>query len=345
MNLNNVILLCQTLSLGLKSGLNQGSILKSIAEKSHYSRSLKSFAKNWYQEVEKGYSLKDSLRQPSLTSYAISREQYFFAMIAAGETSGSLSESFDALEQHYTQERKLQKQLAKSLIYPTILLLFLGLFLAIIGLFVMPKLAPVFSQLNVPLSPILKILSLFSQQPLLIGLGFLPALLNILAITTLSSGPIALDSTIKTLKPILFFIPILRTIAPYRERYLLLNSLSSLYSTGLNLAQCLEISHKISQINGPAISEKELQHGLANALNHRYSLDPLVQAMLATGEETGKFDEILNQATEFYYEKLSDSISQSQMIITGFIFLVAVVLILSAIIPLFSFFTNLWTYF
>ena len=82
----------------------------------------------------------------------------FINLVKAGEVSGTLESSFSRIADFYERKKILRNSLLKSMSYPVFLLLVGSLTLAILFIFILPKLIPVFTEMEVPIPLVTRIL-------------------------------------------------------------------------------------------------------------------------------------------------------------------------------------------
>ena len=118
------------------------------------------------------YRIKNRLENGVSLNTAINEEEgafgkIFASLVKAGELSGSLSENLEFLSVWLERDNNLKKQINGVLIYPKIVLTAVVLLGGGLAIFILPKLVPMFTSLNVELPLITKAvlaISLFIQK-------------------------------------------------------------------------------------------------------------------------------------------------------------------------------------
>lgn len=78
-------------------------------------------------------------------------DRFYVSMVRVGESTGQLTETFDALYAHLDFQRFMQEQVKAALRYPKFVLIAMAVALGIINLYVIPAFAKVFAGMNAEL--------------------------------------------------------------------------------------------------------------------------------------------------------------------------------------------------
>jgi len=139
------------LAMLVSSGMDFFSALDSI-EKTAKSRMMKKIIVFLKFEVSGGSSLWKALEKTNLFS------GYVNALIRMGEESGRLEENLAAIAIQQQKERAFRSKIYSAMMYPAFVF-FLTIFIGIgISWFILPRLSTVFSQLNIDLPLVTKVL-------------------------------------------------------------------------------------------------------------------------------------------------------------------------------------------
>jgi len=187
--------LIENLALLLSSGLNVSAALLAVQEETK-SKSLKLIISNVNTDVENGLTLWRALEKTDFFPDSI------IALIRIGEESGRLSANLKIVSEQTEKNHKFRSQLRSAMMYP-VFVLALTLIIAIgIAWFILPRLATVFSQLDITLPPITQIMINFGSFLGTYGYLVVPAFIFLLLLTIYFLKK--LDSSVK----ILFFSPL-----------------------------------------------------------------------------------------------------------------------------------------
>ena len=94
-------------------------------------------------DVESGLILSRALaRHPKVFN------RLFVAMVAAGESSGTLDTVLDRVATQIEKDTKLKRRVKSAMVYPTVVITFASIVLVFMLMFIVPVFQSVFAQLN-----------------------------------------------------------------------------------------------------------------------------------------------------------------------------------------------------
>ncbi len=245
------------------------------------------------REVTAGSTLSQAMaRQP------LAFPSYYVAVIHAGETAGSLDESFRDMASYLEWLLQLRRQVKQALTYPIIVMLLISIALSIFVTVVVPRLVSFIKELNRPMPLPTQILVWFNEWVagnwyLLLGLAAAGVLAAVVALR-FPSFRLLWDKE-------KLGLPVLGQLM--RELVLLrfVKYLRVLYRAGIQIHQSFQILQEVvpnryyrkvmSQV-GEQIMEGE---SLADAMENSGAFPPQVQRSIRVGEQTGTLDEALEQ--------------------------------------------------
>lgn len=137
-----VISLFRDLAGLLKSGLSMDRAL-ALSRANVKNRSLGAVVKESVESVQKGGALSDAIAEHTELFGKMPAH-----LIKAGEMSGKLQETLENLVEHMERQRKFRQRLISALIYPSILLTVSLVSIMVLIMFVIPKFARIFEDLN-----------------------------------------------------------------------------------------------------------------------------------------------------------------------------------------------------
>ena len=171
----------KNLSVMLRSGISLNDALSSLGEQAESKR---------FSEVI--YNVRDDIEKGTSFGTALEKEQKIFGpvfvhLVKAGEESGTLEENLYFLSDWFERNADLRREVSSAMLYPKIVFSAALLLGGALAVFILPRLVPLFGQLDVELPLVTKVLlfmALFIQSywPLvliaLIALSLLAVLLN-----------------------------------------------------------------------------------------------------------------------------------------------------------------------
>ncbi len=323
---------CRQMAAMMTSGLTIVKTLEILCREQS-NDAAKQIWQDIYENVQKGESFSSALEQ-----HRGSFPQFLISMVGAGESSGSLDVIMQRMSDHYAKENKMNNKIKGAMTYPIILgflciVIVIGMFTFIMptfrDLFSDPDQIPALTKMMFSFSDFLK--SKWYILIIVIGaivFGFSYAL-------KLPSFRIKWDRFIIK-GP--YFGPLVVKI--YTGRFS--RTLSSLYSSGLPMVECLQRSSDV--LGNSYISEKfetvidEVKQGepLSAAIQRTEIFDSMFCSIIYVGEESGALDDILDKSSDYYEEEADSAISSLvsmmeplMIIIMG----VAVGLIVASVLP------------
>ena len=324
--LKELAVFCRQLSAMLNSGLTLVKAL-SILHKEQPNRRARQSLLELYEEVQKGRALSETMQAQNGAF-----PPFLISMVGAGESGGTLDAVMRRMSDHYAKESRLSNKIRSAMTYPIILMV-LSL-VVIIGMFtfIMPTFVDMFQGSEVPaLTQFMLDVSGFirGRWPLLLLVCAGIACIVYLALK-IPSVRLFWDR-LKIRVPV--FGPLV--VKVYTGRFA--RTLSSLYSSGIPMIECLE---KSSAVLGNAyISDRfervidDVKRGdaLSDAITRTGIFEPMFCSVIYVGEEAGSLDEILIKTSE-YYEDESDSAIQRMVAMVEPVMIIVLGLVIGLII-------------
>ncbi len=323
---------CRQLSAMMSSGLTIVKALD-ILYKEEENKGAKAVWRDVYEDVQKGESFSGALEAKRGCF-----PDFFISMVDAGEISGSLDVTMKRLQEYYANSNKLNNKVKGAMIYPCVLLVLVIVLVLAMSVFILPIFRSMMPEDN--LNVLQKALFGFSDfvikkwYALLIGVVVL-----VLAWTyamKVESVKLKFDY-MKIKMPLVG--PLMVKIAEGRFS----RTLSSLYSSGIPMVDCLERSSRI--LNNTYIDKMFLQvvdevkqgSPVSTALSKTEIFEGMFCSIIYVGEESGALDEILEKTADFYEEEADAAVTRLvglmeplMIIILG----VGIGLVLAAIFPM-----------
>lgn len=296
---------CRQLSAMLTSGL---TLVKSIdiLVKEQENEKARAIWQDIYENVQKGESFSSTLEM-----HAGTFPDFLISMVGAGETSGSLDIIMQRMSDHYSKENKLKNTIKGAMIYPIILLVLCVVVVIFLFTFIMPTFIDLFpDKSKMPfLTKVMAAISDFIKEKYILLIAIVVGLFfGIKYILKVPSVRFKFDRLMIKGPG---FGPLITKI--YTGRFA--RTLSSLYSSGIPMVECLERASKI--LGNSYIDEKfldvvdEVKQGetLSAAITRTEVFEPMFCSVIYVGEEAGALDSILEKTSD-YYEEESDAAVQ-----------------------------------
>ena len=290
-------------------------------------------------DLKKGLSLSESLaKHPGVFS------NLFVALVHAGEVSGSLHVVLEQLSDYLETVAETRRKVISALTYPTIVIIFMIAIISFLLVFVVPMFTEIYdkfgARLPAPTRVMVGISQLISQNFIIVFLVSIVSLAFLWVLSLTDRGGLIFD-TIKLKIPVL--------------GNLIYNSIMNKYSKTFGIllgsgVPVLESLDHVQRVVGNKVVEQGLitvksmvKDGFSISVSMKKSMvfpSTLVQ-LVATGEETGEIDKLLNKAAEFYEKQMEAIIERLASLIEPMLIImlgatVATILI-TIYLPIFQF--------
>jgi type IV pilus assembly protein PilC len=246
-------------------------------------------------------------------------DRLFVAMVAAGESSGTLDIVLDRVATQIEKATKLKRRVKGAMVYPAVVISFASLVLVFMLMFIVPVFQKVFDELNGDLPTPTKII--ISMSNALRGYWFVifPMVgLIIYTIRRLKRTPEGVRAWDRfKLKVPMKIGDVVQKIALAR----ISRTLATLVSAGVDIITALDIAAGTA---GNWVLETALQRTSARVhdgvpisvpLMEDDVFPPMVSQMVKIGEETGELDKMLGKIADFYEDEVDASIESLTSII------------------------------
>lgn len=305
----DLALLTRQLATLVQSGSPLEEALATTAKQTE-KRNIKHILSAVRTRVVEGYSLADGLK-----TYPSVFPAMYRATIAAGEQSGHLDAVLERMADYTESRQETQQRIANAMFYPVILtIVSIAIVAGLLG-FIVPKIVDVFDNMGQELPPMTRALITVSDFVREYGL-FIAAFLFLLYIV--------FKMAVKTPKwryhyhSLLLKIPLIKKMVRGLNTARFARTLSILASSGVPILDAMSISAKVVQ-NMPMRQAVEaaahkVREGKAinRALDQSGYFPPMTVHLIASGESSGKLDEMLERAA-VQQERETDSMLSNML--------------------------------
>lgn len=298
----SVALFARQLSTMMSAGLPLVRALRSIS-RDHSDRRLQSILEQVGDDVQKGESLAAALgRHPQAFT------PVFVSLVETGEVSGSLDEVLDHVAGYLERAELLRLKVEAALRYPTFILTFAAGVLMAMFFKIIPMFSDIYARFRVQLPAPTRMLlalshALTSHALLVLLLAILAALVFTMWLRT-DAGRIRFDG-------LKFKLPLFGSLVHLYVMTRYARTLGILVGSGTNILFALRvlrpvpgnrmISKGIDDVRDAVEGGASLSRAMADT---GVFPDMLIQ-MTATGEETGRLDEMLSRTADFYEQRVT----------------------------------------
>jgi type IV pilus assembly protein PilC len=249
-------------------------------------------------DIGMGYNFSDAIsKHPGAFS------NMFVSVVRAGEAAGALDKVLNQLADYMENTEAMKSKVKAATRYPTVISVFV--FLIVTG--VMIKLVPIFKGMYADFGTKL-------PGPTLLLISVSDAIRNNALITILTIIAVAIavfvlqnvDSTSYLIDKYALKLPVFGNILRKNILAIYCRTMSLLMDSGTPILEAARIAEATvsNKLYTRALQGvyNDLQHGnpLSEALTRTGEFPVLITQMVSTGEESGRIDELLTKAAEFY---------------------------------------------
>jgi len=336
LNLEHFLVFNQQFVTLIRAGLPILKSLELLKQNIRHKR-LQTNISNIHAAVKNGTPLSDAFKAEG------DFPAIYVTSLMAGEKSGSLPEVIDRYVQYQKVSLAIRKKLLVSLIYPTILIVLVGLLIVFLVTYVVPQFADLYDSMNAELP---------ATTQILVAVGvtasehFFSVFGSLLGVVALLGWYLRTDSARQTMDMLQSKTPIAGPIWTKYQVSQLCRLLSTLLQGGIPLLPALETAGRSlnSRMMRDAVDEarNRVKEGqpLSRSLADTQMFPPLAIEMIHVGESTGALPAMLNSVAEFFDEDVSTAMTAALSLIEPAIMIfmgifVAFVLV-SLYLPMFS---------
>jgi len=291
----------------INAGLSMLRILTILAEQSE-NRELRRVLLQVKQDVEAGSSLSSAFAKHPKTFPPL-----VVSMARAGEAGGFLDTTMRQIADNFEAEVKLRSKIKAAMTYPVVVFILAILMCVGMLIFVVPVFEGMFEGLGGELPLPTKILAMLSS-----GMRFLaPAvLLLVVAGLWLWRKYGRTEKVRNIVDPLKLRLPVFGNLFRKIALSRFARTLGTLLSSGVPILQSLEI---VSESTGSVVISRALRsvqdsvrqgESISGPLSQHDVFPPMVVQMMASGEETGALDQMLDKISEFYDQEV-ESLTES----------------------------------
>lgn len=296
---------CRQLAAMMSSGLTIVKALD-ILYREEENKGAKETWLGVYEDVNKGSTFTEALE-----ARKGSFPDFFISMVDAGESAGNLDITMQRLSDYYANSNKLNNKVKSAMTYPIIL----GLLciVMVIGMFtlILPQFAGMMGEDN--MNALQKGMFAFSD--------FIKARWYILiaAVVVIIIGwiyALKVESVRLWFDRIKIKMPAVGPLMVkiYEGRFA--RTLSSLYSSGISMVECLERSSKIlgntyvDKLFIQVVDEVKQGAPLSQSLSRTEIFEGMFCSIIYVGEESGALDDILEKTADYYEEEADAAVER-----------------------------------
>lgn len=305
-NNRDLILITRQMSILVNAAIPLDEVL-ALIENQSTKRKVDSVIHKIRERILEGHSLSDSLSQfPAIFN------SLYRSMIAAGELSGHLGLVLSNLADHIEQARKVKSKITQTLIYPAILVSVSIGVIAILLTLIIPNIIEQFVSYD-------KVLPLSTRVLMVTSHWIENNILSIIMILVIFSFSLYGVSKIRKVNVVIEFfylkLPIFGSLIFKLNISRYMRMMEILSSNGVSLIRAMDISTSvvtnlyIKQRLDDAVILVSEGDSLSSSLSNSRIFSPMTIHMIASGERSGKLDDILKKITDIQEQEIIEEIN------------------------------------
>jgi type II secretion system protein F len=309
-----------------------------ILQKQSDNPRLQEIITNLNADVSGGATFADALAK-----HPMEFSKLYVAMVRSGEAGGMLDDVLKRLADYSESEELTKSKIKSALAYPVVMMIAGAVAIAVMFIYIIPKITGVFKELNQTLPAITQVLitvSEFAQGYWYIVLGVMVALL------------LGIAQVLKTQEGMLFWhktqirLPLFGDLVRKQEVSRFSRTLGSLLKNGVSILTALKITREVLKnelvkAELDAVIEGITQgQGMAEPLRNSQFFPPVAINMMTVGEETGQLENVLLRISDSYESEVDRKIRTLTSLIEPLIIvimgLVVGFIVIAMLLPIFS---------
>ncbi|BED87886.1 MSHA biogenesis protein MshG [Pseudoalteromonas sp. MM1] len=290
------------------------------------------------RQLEQGRELSSAL---AIHNKVFSR--LTISMVKVGEGSGRLEDAFYQLAIYFEKEQETRKRIKAAMRYPTFVILALLVAMIILNIFVIPTFASMFEKFDAELPLMTQVLigtsNFFVNYWWLLALMLVGGVIAWRRYLNTSAGRFNWDQH-KLKIPFVGDILKRTLLGRYSQSLAMVLRSGVPMTTGLSLtAHAVDNSYMEKAI---ITMRQDIEKGdsLLRASRSSELFSQLVLQMVAVGEETGRVDELLQEAADFYEREVDYDLrsltAKIEPILTVFVAIMVLILALGIFMPMWN---------
>ena len=331
----DMAIFCRQFQSILRAGVPVSNVLSMLGQQTENAK-LAAAIREMQAGIEKGETLAGSMRKhPKIFSSMLCN------MIAAGEESGNLEESFGQMETWFDKAKRTKAAVKKAMTYPCVVILVMVAVLILMMVKVFPGFISSFAEMNMELPLPTRIVIGISDW--FVKWWWLVAVV----LAALVVGAVLFN---KTSKGKHFFgwitrkIPVVNNMIVKSECATFCRTLSLLLGSGLTLTDSLEmVAMNMSNIyfqEAILTCRTMVSEGwtLNASLRDTALFPPMVYNLVGIGEETGDLQEMLLKTADYYDDEVEEAtqalLGMLEPMITIFLGIIVALLVIAIYLPM-----------
>lgn len=331
----DMAIFCRQFVSILRSGVPISAVLTMLGQQTENAK-LAAAIRQMQTDIEKGETLTGSMRKhPKIFPNMLVN------MVAAGEESGNLEESFRQMELYFEKAKRTKSAVTRVMIYPCILLIVMIVVLFVMMVKIIPMFLQTFREMDAELPKLT--LMVMAVADWFVDWWWLLLLL----LMGLVVGGVLFDRTNRGRHFFGFLarkLPLVGKLTVRSACATLCRTLSLLLASGLTLTESLELAagnmgniyfrEAVRSIRGMVSQGWTLSHGIQETR----IFPPMVSNLAGVGEEAGDLQGMLGKLADYYDEAVEEAtqrlLAMLEPIVILFMAVFVVIIVFSIFLPM-----------
>ena len=333
----DMAIFCRQFRSILRAGVPVSTVLNMLGQQTE-NKKLSAAIREMQASIEKGETLAGSMRKhPRIFSSMLVN------MVAAGEESGNLEESFAQMEVWFDKAKRTQGAVIKAMAYPCIVLVVMFVVLIVMMVKIIPSFMVTFeemgAELPLPTRMVMAASNWMTQWWWAVMLGAVLLVVGGVLFNRTSKGQHFFGWLSRKI-PVMKLLTVRSACATFCRTFALL------LGSGLTLTDSLDLV----ALNMGNIYFREATQTVRNLIAQGWSLNaamrhtgmfpPMVYNLTGIGEETGDLQGMLEKTADYYDDEVETATQSLLSLLEPFIMIVlaffVVILVLAIFLPMLS---------
>ena len=326
---------CRQFQSILRAGVPVSAVLTMLGQQTENAK-LAAAIRDMQASIEKGETLAGAMRKhPKIFSGMLVN------MIAAGEESGNLEESFSQMESWFDKAKKTKSAVSKAMVYPCVLIVVMIIVLIVMMVKIIPSFMGAFDEMGMELPKVTQ--WVMNASDWFVEWWWLLSIILVVLVI----GGILFGRTNRGKHVYGWLsrkIPVVKLLTVRGGSATFCRTLSLLLGSGLSLTDSLELV----AMNMANIYFKEAVQTVRTMVSEGWALSsslrdtgvfpPMVYNLTGIGEETGDLQGMLTKTADYYDDEVEEAtaklLSLMEPMVMLFLAVFVVILVLAIFLPM-----------
>lgn len=331
----DMAIFCRQFQSILRAGVPVSTVLSMLGQQTENAK-LAAAIRDMQASIEKGETLAGSMRKhPKIFSGMLTN------MVAAGEESGNLEESFRQMEVWFDKAKKTGAAVSKAMVYPCILIVVMIVVLIVMMVEIIPGFMETFTEMNMelpkPTQWVMAASNWFVDWWWAVAIGLVVLIIGGALFNRTNQGKHFFGWLTRK-------IPVVSGLTVRSASATFCRTLSLLLGSGLPLTDSLDLV----AMNMTNIYFREAVQMVRAMISQGWTLNaslrdtglfpPMVYNLTGIGEETGDLQGMLDKTADYYDDEVQDAtaklLSMMEPAVMLFLAVFVVILVLAIFLPM-----------